>query len=1012
MKAIKPILSGLTILTLSGCFTTEPNTVLPGDSNNSSQGTDELSPLATVRLNNLAMDQALVSPFTLGVSWQALNMPVAYTWQLLLDGVINQEGDQTQASVNLTHNAIAPGKHIIKLKLCSNGECIYSQPVLINVLASNTNDPGDSGGSDNSGNPDSPDDSGNSGNPDNPDNPDSPDDSGGTGNSGEPDDSENTESLQYIMDNYFAGEHPSAYLTDDGTLAFYDINRQGQPRVIRNDVQGNLPGMVQFVQSHAVNPNGNQQNNHPDVVAKRSALLLFTPTSQVEGALQVEGFLNGQSLGELPMKMPHQLPKSDYANGDGRPDLTYSKRAFHNILPWNWMQPGLKLVFSDNTNSSELAASNLQFAAPSQLVLHNIRLGMLTTPPVSDNHKLTIEPTLYATDYFQTLPISKLVNAQYQEIQLNRVIVNNGTIYDQVSADDGGVYSGDMRENVAKHQVSTGINLANWGISSSSNSEDNPQISARITMHHAQGNYQNGVQEHGLSGGAGIGTLYSSQGNELSHELGHNFGLGHYPGKSGDDVYWAAHHADSGWGYMGHRHRMRANVHWFAQGNGIDVGGIISSENFKHIYSYNKDAMSGGEITSAFSKYTHHTGYSANKIQEWFAPKWIADPSLQSGYKKWENNQFVAANTQGIYKKPTKVGVPVITLLGGYDPNANTQKAVLYPAFISNYGNVFNLNVPNVATNQCGIDIQFENGDVETIALQGSRLKSSIINQFQVNIEASRKPTQANLYCFNNGNKNPLAQLSISTDLPNLAPPVIVGEEQGYEQLRTLELARLENALLQFNSGKQVVLSNELLTIVNAWENTSQLSASAQVILDEYKAGQDKIKWLTAWVNKQDGNINKTQLTRLLADLKLSTLTKPAGAAIVSDRNQACLSLQADLTVTVQTGSCDKENQQWFMDNSGKIHSVQQPQMCLTSSTSGSMVSLCENLAASTWQVHDDKSISNNAFSGKCLDFASPDRALMYSCHGNDNQKWSAPTVDNQMLMGVLPGALIEVLIN
>ncbi len=982
MKAIKPILSGLTILTLSGCFTTEPNTPLSGDLNNTdtpSQGTDALSPLATVRLNNLAMDQALVNPFTLGVSWEALNMPTTYTWQLLLDGDANQEGDQNQTSVNLTRNVITPGKHIIKLKLCSNGECIYSQPVLINVMESNTGEPG------------------------NPD---------GSGNSNEPDGSDNSGSLQYIMDNYFAGENPSAYLTDDETLGFYDINGQGQTRAIRNDVQGNLAGMVQFVQSHSVNPNGNQQNNHPDVVAKRSALLLFTPTSSVDGILQVEGFLNGHSLGELPMNMPYQLPKSDYANGDGRPDLAYSKRAFHSVLPWNWMQPGLKLVFSNNNNNSELPANNIQFAAPSQLVLHNIRLGMLTTPPVSDNHKLTIEPTLYATDYFQTLPISKLINAQYQEIQLNRVIVNSGTIYDQVSADDGGVYSGDMRENVAKHQVSTGINLANWGISSSSNSQDNPQISARVTIHHAQGNYQNGVQKHGLSGGAGIGTLYSSQGNELSHELGHNYGLGHYPGKSGDDVFWAAHHADSGWGYIGHRNRMRANVHWFAQGNGIDVGGITSSENFKRIYSYNKDAMSGGEVTSAFSKYTHHTGYSANKIQEWFAPKWIADASQQSGYKKWENNQFVAANTQGKYEKPIKVGVPVITLLGGYDPSTNAQKAVLYPAFISNYGNVFNLNVNNVATNQCGIDIQFENGDVDNIALQGSRIKSNIINQFQVNIEASRKPVQANLYCFINGNKNPLAQLSISTNLPEIQPPVIVGEEHGFEQLRTLELARLENALLQFNSGQQVVLSNELLAIVNAWKNTNHLSASAQVILDEYNAQQDKIKWLTAWVNKQNGNINKTELNRLLADLELSTLTIPTGSAIVSDRNQACLTLQTDLSVTVQTGDCNAENQQWFMDNTGKIHSAQQPQMCLMSSTSGSVVSLCENLAASTWQVHNDKSIGNNAFSGKCLDFASPDRALMYSCHGNDNQKWSVPKVDVQMLMGVLPGELIEVLVN
>ncbi len=55
-------------------------------------------------------------------------------------------------------------------------------------------------------------------------------------------------------------------------------------------MQGALAGMVQFVQLHSVNQNANQRQNHPDVVAQRSALLLFPPTSLEDGTLKVEAF--------------------------------------------------------------------------------------------------------------------------------------------------------------------------------------------------------------------------------------------------------------------------------------------------------------------------------------------------------------------------------------------------------------------------------------------------------------------------------------------------------------------------------------------------------------------------------------------------------------------------------------------------------------------------------------------------------------------------------------------------
>lgn len=303
-------------------------------------------------------------------------------------------------------------------------------------------------------------------------------------------------------------ENPAKYEVVNA-LGFYDLNAQGKPRTLRNDLQGTLAAQVQFAQSHTVDPAGNTARNLPSIVAEREALLLLTPSDSKAEFISVSVYSNGMLLGKLEMQHPNRLMASDYANGDNRTDVIYSRRAWSAVLPWNWVKPGLSLEFeANNGDHGELPSTAIEYAAPAELVLHSLRLGMLTNPPKSDGHRLLLAPEDAATDYFQTIPVARLVNAYYQDMQLDEVIVQNGRVYTSVSDND----------------------------------QNNPHLTARITIHHAAGNYRNGVQGHGLSGGNGIATLYDSEGNELSHELGHNYGLGHYPGSVGNDYFWLAHH--------------------------------------------------------------------------------------------------------------------------------------------------------------------------------------------------------------------------------------------------------------------------------------------------------------------------------------------------------------------------------------------------------------------------------------------------------------------------------------
>ena len=44
----------------------------------------------------------------------------------------------------------------------------------------------------------------------------------------------------------------------ENMVGFYDVDGQGNPRTIRNDLTGTFDAMIQFGQSHTVEPKGNE----------------------------------------------------------------------------------------------------------------------------------------------------------------------------------------------------------------------------------------------------------------------------------------------------------------------------------------------------------------------------------------------------------------------------------------------------------------------------------------------------------------------------------------------------------------------------------------------------------------------------------------------------------------------------------------------------------------------------------------------------------------------------------
>ncbi len=805
------------------------------------------------------------------------------------------------------------------------------------------------------------------------------------------------------------------------TIDFYGKNYDGAQRTLRNDLEGTLAAEVQFVQSHSVAPNTNFKRDTADetksrymprIVAQREALLLFIPHNENSlKDVRAELTQNGKPVLTLQLHHPNLLPAADINNGSS---VTYSSKAWWAYLPWQHVKNGLEVEFFAGEQRGKLTAANLDIGEASQLVLKSIRLGMLTSPDQSQGHYTLREPVLAATDYFQTIPVSKLVVASYADMALDKVIVASGRIYDKAievsSSTSGDVYSGDMRENVAKAQVSTGINLADYGYTSNNMNQSYPHVFKQITNHHAWGQYTNGRVAHGLSGGNGIGTLIDSWGNEASHEWGHAYGLGHYPGQTlTTDGRWAVHHADSGWGFIAHRKRMRSNI------DSLNTDGSIT---------FHKDAMSGGYSNSQFSTYTHHTGYSARVIQANLESFPIADTTFASGYKKWnpvtgEYETYRDANNRPV---PIAVGVPVATLLGGYDPV--NYPALIYPVFHGNYGNLFDLPKPDLSSNadQCWLEITNAANEVKQVAVAATRHNAAAINQFHINLAAEFKPTLAILSCRHKGITTELTRTTFDGQIPQLPEVAIVGQEHGFKQLKQREFAEIAQELdalpldtLLMPAGLAVkVDSYELAELLAAL--SAEQSAKLRKMLG-YRAAA-----IATTVLLRQANAAQLPSEEVAARLKLHLKT----TGLLTTENVTLTGSEiygngyffdgsngenATVMLTARTSVEEAKRTAWTRDAYGRLHLTAQPWLCATHVGNNITMLQCslDNLRQ-RWGFHDNNPlVLKNVDSAKCLDLDRTNVKLIpYSCHGGSNQRWNGVVAEPQLWLALLNGAEIR----
>lgn len=522
--------------------------------------------------------------------------------------------------------------------------------------------------------------------------------------------------------------------------------------------------------------------------------------------------------------------------------MTYAKDTWSGVLPAEWIAPGLKLQIQQGNLSGQL--TNLKVGAPSELLLHTIDLGMLTR--ARNEFAFAKDPEAHR-EYFQTVPTSRMIVSQYAPLSLDEVMLPDGTLLIDHDPSKGDWHNGTMRQNIGKELISLGIDNANYGINSSAGAgeDSHPYIVAQLTAHNSLGKYASGLVVHGGSGGGGIVTLDSSIGNEFSHEVGHNYGLGHYVGGFQGSVHRSADQINSTWGWDADKNRFIPNFAPTRSGKDACLEGQCQSPFDGRTFGF--DAMAGGAPLSSFNRFTLYTPNTAAIIQDFLESKAVFDADSPTGFRKWNAgtskmepyshtinigeqitaevkdlsevkiasllkdydlvkvamqdgnwtkyiyvpaaspanrgrimtidheagyDSFLGINgrpikvsrgfkksyisdgtrwkesraaSQVVERKPQAFGVPVTTLVGYYDPDAQL-KSTIYPALHGAYGFTYSDDGNQLSEEDCHLLVETRDGALR-FRLANHRFSEKVMNKFHVNIPEASQPKSVAVVC-------------------------------------------------------------------------------------------------------------------------------------------------------------------------------------------------------------------------------------------------------------------------
>lgn len=524
----------------------------------------------------------------------------------------------------------------------------------------------------------------------------------------------------------------------------------------------------------------------------------------------------------------------------GHNEYIFGHGFFTATLEAEWVQQGMvlefKAVFDTEEEEDKIGTlDGIKIGSVTELVITAIDVGFLTPP--RDEFFFRNDETAQR-EYFETAPASRLIVAQYETLHLEEVMMPSGKLYTEVSDTDGGWHEGDMRQYTGKILISHGIDLANYGISSSKGgSESHPFTCALLAAHNTVGMYQNGRVVHGGSGGNGIVTLDSSIGNELSHEVGHNYGLGHFVGGFDGSVHRPSDKINSSWGWDSQKNIFVPNFDSEDSGSDTCLDGECQSP-YLGKYRFGTDAMAGGSPMWGSNRFTLYTPHVAKIIQNFLESKAVWDPTSSTGFRKFDQHtkgmeEFV--NSSNEEKVPRLYRVPVTTIVGYYDPSSTRGLAdYVFPAMHGAYGFVYEDDSSSSTGTSDGCELRVKTratSNEETTLVYTLTIEiyeADYMNKFHVNVATEDTPFKASIYCFD--------ELRASRDLnaPNQDEATLKFAVHGIE-------TPITNNPTQFptnkNSMDDIAPANDVTIVCFSAFNEVDVQGRGVVLMDTVRVG-------------------------------------------------------------------------------------------------------------------------------------------------------------------------------
>jgi hypothetical protein len=428
----------------------------------------------------------------------------------------------------------------------------------------------------------------------------------------------------------------------------------------------------------------------------------------------------------------------------------------------------------------------------------------------------------------------------------------------------------------------------------------------------------------------------------------------------------------------------------------------------------------------------------------------VLDLAFPSGWKRWDAASLAYVDSRTFNPnfnppRPLRIGVPVYTVVGGYDPGVNNAQpsaatSLLYTPLRGNYGNTFEFAAPNFSGSNkiCWLEISFANGSRRQVNLAASRESVNRINRVSYNVAQSENPTTAKVACRTIANQAAneltLSEVVFPTDRAAQSAPTVIGEGIGYDALRIIELAMLGPKLEARSQEARPVLAPEELEAIKTWRSDlSGLSAAARAVADRALTEIEAMTKLRRWINFNRISLdaaNAATIDALRVRLRAAGFAPAQGSlfptgALLSIENNTCFGLTSDALndnpdveeIGTSANTCPLNSRTgWWVDARGALHPAGRPDLCLRTSAAfnGAAITLAncdaEDLTQSWRQVAQPTAgiVRFDVVHRPSKTLDAYGNAFVWDINNSYKQRWRALAIERNPLLSYAFGSELK----